>query len=156
MHELEPQEPAKPKLQLEYSGDGPGQKSKTAVATDGGGPELDRSTLPDAPWWFGFVEVLLKRKYQKHFQKLSLTKAMPILKYAGVPPIYRIGLGLRWGFIIPDRDDFTVEDFGLIMPSSQAPAQELNSIESRSTYQIWKKVGSRLSTLEQFVQVMED
>lgn len=157
MHESDLHEPPKPDLKLEFAGDGPGQKSITAIGTAGDGPELDRSTLPDPPWWFVFVKGIFKRSFQKSFQKRSLEDAMSTLKILQVPPLYRLGLGLRWGFIIPDRDDFTVEDFATVLQSSAQTSRELDLIEYRSTYRIWKTLNGRpLSELEQFIEVMTD
>jgi hypothetical protein len=148
--EREPQESNKPKLQLEYSsGGGAGKKPRTAIGTEsGGGPELDRSGLADAPWWFMFNEFWLRRRYKQHFKSLSIGDAMSILRRAEVPPLYRIGLGVRWGFIIPDRDDFTVDDFDLITPSKQNAASKLDLVERRSTYQIWKHLGPELADID--------
>jgi hypothetical protein len=81
---------------------------------------------------------------------VTLVDGTSILKTAGVPPIYRIGLGLRWGFTIPDRDDFSVEDFALFMTFRQNPGRVLDAMEYRSTYRIWKTLGISLSAAQEF------
>ena len=58
-------EPAKPRLQIEYDGGGTGFRPKTAIGTEDGGPELDRTDLADAPWWFALIQYFVRRHYKQ-------------------------------------------------------------------------------------------
>lgn len=148
-------EPERPKLQLELAGDGPGTNRPTRVGAGhkGGEPDFDRTGLPPEPWWWRFVGSSTRANYRQFFQKQAQDTALRILESAGVPPLYRLGLGLLWDFIIPDRDEFSVEDIAHLLvppfrnevPTPQQTRRFLQVIESRSTYQLWKTYGSDIS-----------
>jgi hypothetical protein len=80
-----------------------------------------------------------------------LAKAFQKLAEAGVPPLYRLGLGLRWGFISPESG-FTSVQLGLIIAQHifqfrQKPDlnRYIDIIEYRSSYRLWKVQRSRPS-----------
>jgi len=138
MYQLEPREPEKPKLLLAYSGEGPGSIAKTRIGTGDGGPELERWHLPDPPWWFLFLEPASRFQVRCFFKELPLERSMVFLKKCGVPPLYRVGLGLRWGFIVPERENFTFSDFTDILISAESPTRQLDEMERRAVYQLWR------------------
>lgn len=150
MHIAEPEEPFKPKLQLESSGGGSDFSGRTALGFEDGGQSLDRTRLPNAPWWT-FLNVKWKaRHYRKHFARYDLRKAMFILKTYGVPPLYRLGVGLRWGVIDPERDGFSVADFDALLaddpnldyPNGYSLKEELDRIELAVIYQLNSRCGN--------------
>src|SRR5262249_4806579 len=119
MLEAEPSEPFKPRLQTEFSGSGPGNRSKTAIGLEDSGGNIDPSVLDDAPWWFSAIAPFVRSHYRQQFHGWPLKTSMVVLERAGIPPIYRLGLGLRWRLIHPIEDDFTTEDFCTILADKE-------------------------------------
>ncbi len=134
----------KPRLQLEVAGGGPGTRIRTAIAAGDDASHIDSAVLPNAPWWFGILKSWQKLDYSGVFCTLPLEVALRILEKAGIPPLYRLGLGLKWGFIDPRRDDFALGDLAEILTAAGilegAIDPELEKIEHRSSYQIWRKL----------------
>jgi hypothetical protein len=140
-----------PKLQLETAGGGPGSRVKTAVATGDHDFHIDRSVLPNAPWWFDILRSWKKISYSQLFCTLPLEVALSLLENAQIPPLYRLGLGLKWGFLDPVRDGFSHSDLAEIMREAELLLDdrlgpELEIIERRSTYQIWRKLRHELQS----------
>ncbi len=149
MHVDEPEEPYKPEMQLEYAGGGPGARGRTALGMDDSGPPLDRRRLPTPPWYaFPFGKWRLKG-FRKLFGGFPLKTAMFVLKQHEVPPLYRLGVGLRWGFIDPERDNFSLEDFDVLLAvdpnndylNGYKLKEELDKIELAVAYQLSLKYG---------------
>ncbi len=153
-HGEDDRSPPKPKLQLEPAGGGPGTRRPTAIGTgdfSADGSHIDLTGLPDAPWWFLGLAPFLTRKFKSQFEALPLDEAMAILHHAKIPPTYRLGLGLRWGFLDPVADNFTHEHFYYLTNSSIFPfdgikvRKQLEAIEVRSSYQIWRQIGPNIT-----------
>jgi hypothetical protein len=145
----------KPKLQLETAGAGSGRNRKTAIGAMDWNDfhfhfHFDRAGLADPPWWFLLHGIFLRAQYKRKFRRLPLEQAMAVLESANVPPLYKLGLGLRWGFITAG---FSAEDFGYLTRPETAPSErmmrhtsrDLDAVEIRSTYQIWIQTGSILT-----------
>lgn len=134
-------EEQKPRLELEYSGSGPGSRIKTAIGAGDDNSQIDPSVLPDPPWWFSFVDPRIN--YRSLFCTLPLEVALKLLEEVEVPPLYRLGLGFQWGFLDDRRDGFMRGDLAEIMRAlgvlTGSLDKELAKIEKRSTYQIWRK-----------------
>lgn len=144
-----------PRLQLEVAGGGPGLRRRTAIAAGDDASYIDPSVLPNAPWWFGILRSWQKLDYSGVFCTLPLEVALSLLEKAKIPPLYRVGLGLKWGFIDSGRDNFTLGDLAEILTAAGilegALDPELARIEQRSTYQIWRKLRHELhSAVDQY------
>src|SRR5580698_2329907 len=94
-------EPEKPRLQLEFAGDGPGSRVRTAVGAADSDFHIDPSRLPPVPWWFRILKRWRKITYSETFSGLPVEFALSLLEKAEIPPLYRLGLGVKWGFIDP-------------------------------------------------------
>jgi hypothetical protein len=140
------------RLQLECAGGGPGSRIRTAIGSEDHNFYMDRTVLPDPLWWFSFVEPWLS--YKELFGFLPLEFALSLLEKAGVPPLYRLGLGFQWNFLDAERDGFSETDFAEILHELelfQKPLDiELERMEKRSTYQIWRKLRRDLRPVHQY------
>ncbi len=136
----------RPQPQVEYSGGGPGARILTAVGAAGDRPYIDPSTLPDPPWWFVLAKPLLKLHFEKSFCRLPIEVALSTLERAGVPPLYRLALGLHWGFIDSQSEQFSWLDLAEIMREHELLQNPLDTemarIEARSEFQIWRALSS--------------
>jgi hypothetical protein len=149
MHVEEPEEPYHPELQLEYAGGGSGSRPRIALGYDEFGKPIDRSGLPGVPFLFLLFAIWEANKLRKQFEDYSPEKSMCILQHAGVPPLYRLGLGLQWGFIHPIRQNFTIEDFSCLIEIDcdnlfgryMETEKVLREIELRSAYHLFLKYG---------------
>ncbi len=157
MHVEEPEEPYKPELQLEYAGGGPGSHGRTALGYEEFGQPLDRSELSEAPWWFVPFAEWNRQKYEIEFSTMSTRRALTLLEAAGIPPLYRLGLGLRWQFGDWNEQNFSLDDFAQILishpecemgVSSEQALRVLNNIEKRATYRIWRRFGGSVLATE--------
>lgn len=154
------EERQEPELQLEYAGNGPGSRPPTAIGAQyfGEGPEIDKTGLADPPWWFRLYAPFLIPKFREYFEELALPHALKLLECADVPPVYRLGLGLRWGFIKRAHPNFTVSDFATILTPQDTddlpPDFELRlptqfkAMELRSTYKLWQRFGQEFGEKE--------
>lgn len=129
-------------LLLQSDGKPPEPPIRTAVGLYDDNHWIDASVLPEPPWWFKFVDFFVRLEYVSVLRPIPLEFALTLLSDADIPPLYRLGLGLRWGFI--DREQgFTVQDLSLILEESgllkATIEQELDKIEMRSSYQLWRK-----------------
>ncbi len=157
MHVEEPEEPYKPELQLEFAGGGPGSRGRTALGYEEFGQPLDRSELAEVPWWFApFVE-WNRQNYESEFSTMSTQRALTLLGSAGIPPLYKLGLGLRWQFSDWKNHNFSLDDFAQILiehpecemgVSSDKALTVLNKIEERATYRIWRRFGHSVLAAE--------
>ncbi|HEY9754581.1 MAG TPA: hypothetical protein V6C97_05455 [Oculatellaceae cyanobacterium] len=150
-----------PKLQLEYSGGGPGPTMRTAVGVSDGDNYISGAWLPAPPWWFFVLEQKQIELCRKRFHLMPLPEALACLECAGVPPIARLVVGLRWAFIDPNRDGFSRQELKELIidaelgidPSLQVPKRftadnpglaedafemQLQSIESAVVYRLWR------------------
>ena len=88
------------------------------------------------------------------FGFLPLEFALSLLEKAGVPPLYRLGLGFQWNFLDAERDGFSEMDFAEILRELQLFQKpldiELEQMEKRSTYQIWRKLRRDLRPVHQY------
>ncbi|HEY9776815.1 MAG TPA: hypothetical protein V6C81_23835 [Planktothrix sp.] len=148
---LDDDDKKKPRLQLEYSGAGPGNKGRTALGySEGDGfPSIDATQLPEPPWWFGLVKACRNLDYSRVLRGCPLLIALHVLERAGVPPIYRLGLGFQWNFIDEERDDFSLLEFVEILYDlnlMKEPIDEvLKRMENRATFRIWRTLGPEIS-----------
>ncbi len=157
MHVEEPEEPYKPEMQLECSGGGPGARGRTALGMDDSGLPLDRSELSEVPWWFVPFVRWVRHIYESEFSTMSTLRALTLLESAGIPPLYRLGLGVRWQFADWLDQNFSLDDFAQVLiahpeceigVSSEQALYVLNKIEERSTYRIWRRFGSSVLSSE--------
>jgi hypothetical protein len=140
-----------PDLQLEFAGQGPGSGGRTAIGAHyfGDGPEIDRTGLKNPPWWFRFYAPFILETYRAYFSKKGYSKSFRILEEANVPPMYRLGLGVKWLFRNEDGEFIlTEEEFApIVEPSDNLDLplnyrinlkHILNAIELRTLYQLWR------------------
>jgi hypothetical protein len=147
LYQEEPEESRKPKLQLEPAGGGPAARGRTALGYEDPAQPLDRRRLPTPPWWT-FVKWRVKA-YRELFAGFDLRKAMFLLKQFEVPPLYRLGVCLRWGLIDADRDGFSVADFDALLrddpnldyPNGYDLKEELDGFELAVIYQLNSRCG---------------
>jgi hypothetical protein len=99
-----------PKLQLQYSGGGPGSKVRTAVGASSGDNYISGARLPNPPWWFFVFEKKQKDLCRANYHQMPIAEALASLERAGVPPISRLAVGLEWAFIDPNEDGFSRQD----------------------------------------------
>jgi hypothetical protein len=139
----EPFDKQLPQPQHEYAGGGPGSRFRTAIGAADNNSRMDPSTLPDPPWWFALAGPWIKVDYMPTFRALPTEIALSLLEKAQVPPLYRLALGLQWGFIDSEREEFSWLDLAEIMRDLEllrVPMDiEMERIEARSKYQIWRK-----------------
>jgi hypothetical protein len=149
-----------PKLQLEFAGGGPGSIARTAVGAAGGDNFLSGAWLPYPPWWFFCLDKKQRSLCRNRFHPMPLNEAFACLEAAGVPPISRLAVGLKWGFINPNENGFSRQDLKELIvdaklgvdPSiriaerySSQPGivemifeMQLESIESAVAYKLWR------------------
>jgi hypothetical protein len=147
----EPFDEHQPQPQHEYAGGGPGSRIRTAIGASDNDFYMDPSTLPDPPLWFVFVRPWLKLDYKQLFCTLPMEVALSLLEKARVPPTYRLALGLQWGFIDSEREGFSWGDMADILRDRDLLKNsidiEVEKIEARSKYQIWRTCRHELSTI---------
>jgi hypothetical protein len=143
-------QPYQPQPQHEYAGGGPGSRIRTAIGAADNSSHIDPSTLPDPPWWFTLARPWIKVDYKPTFRALPTEVALSFLEKAQVPPLYRLALGVHWGFIDSERDEFSWLDLAEIMRDLEllrVPFEtEMERIEARSKYQIWRRFRHELRT----------
>ena len=74
---------------------------------------------------------------------------MLILSQHGVPPMYRLGVGLRWGFINPEQHNFSEEDYATLLVidptndfwSNDDVSKELDKIELSVVFHLGSQYG---------------
>lgn len=119
--------------------------------------QFDGAQLPENPWWFSFIEPFVKSRYRKYLASLPIEGALKILESVHVPPLYRLGLGLKWGIIDPGKSGFSLSEFNIIVEALQesgdiksksaTSSRLLRLIESRTVFQIWKSQSRKLLSL---------